>query len=310
MRLLSFITSLFLSITLIAQIEDPVSWNFESKHLGDGEFELIATATIEKGWFIYSQDLAEDGPVPTSFEYEPRNTRYNLLGRTAEDGDFIEGFDKIFEMNVKKFKNKATFKQRVKLKKKSAKITGFLTYMTCDNEKCLPPEDIDFEYKLNSNSTVGKPEKVTRETKTKAAAPIAKPVVSNKEKKTEELADKAAKETPKTPEKPIENLNATADLGGNKQSGILDPVKWTINSLNEKDGIYKLTFTANIEDGWYVYSQDVDDNGPVPTSIEFEENDQVEFLQEKLTEKSDHVKEGFDKLFDMHIKKFAVQSAL
>ncbi len=286
MRLLTLVTSLFLSITLMAQIEDPVDWNFESKHLGDGEFELIATATIEKGWFIYSQDLAEDGPVPTSFEYTPRDTRYRLVGRTAEDGDFIEGFDKIFEMNVKKFKNKATFKQRVKLKKKAAKINGFLTFMTCDNEKCLPPEDVDFEYKLNVNQAVGKPAKVARETKAVVPPPTAPKPVAEKNNK-------------------IEDVNATADIGINKQSGILDPVKWTIKSLKGKDGVYQLSFTAKIEKGWYVYSQDVDDNGPVPTSIEFEENDQVEFLQEKLTEKSEHVKEGFDKLFDMHIKKFA-----
>lgn len=302
MRFLSLITSLFISITLIAQIEDPVDWNFESKHLGDGEFELIATAIIEKGWFIYSQDLAEDGPVPTSFEYEPRDTRYRLVGRTAEDGDFIEGFDKIFEMNVKKFKNKATFKQRVKLKKKSAKITGFLTYMTCDKEKCLPPEDIDFEYKLNVSSAVGKPSKVARETKTKAVAPaINKPAVKKNNIEIEELPEILTEEAA---QKYMDDSNATSGVG---QSGILDPVKWTIKSLKGKDDVYELSFTAKIEEGWYVYSQDVDDNGPVPTSIEFEENEQVEFLQEKLSEKSEHVKEGFDKLFDMQIKKFAKQ---
>jgi len=80
-----------------------------------------------------------------------------------------------------------------------------------------------------------------------------------------------------------------------------------IKIIKNENGIYELSFTAQIEEGWYIYAQDVAKNGPIPTSIEFHENENVEFLQEKLTEKSNNVEEGHDQFYDMPIKKIAQQ---
>ena len=53
-------------------------------------------------------------------------------------------------MKVTKFVKKATFKQLVEIKNKDANISGFLTYMTCDDTKCLPPTDVDFSFNFGS----------------------------------------------------------------------------------------------------------------------------------------------------------------
>ena len=34
--------------------------------------------------------------------------------------------------------------------KGTGKLSGYLTYMACDNERCLPPTDVDFSYDLAS----------------------------------------------------------------------------------------------------------------------------------------------------------------
>ncbi len=91
------------------------------------------------------------------------------------------------------------------------------------------------------------------------------------------------------------------------QTSIPDPIQWKLQSLKNESGIYELSFTAQIEQGWYIYAQDIAKNGPIPTSIEFQENQHVQFLQEKLTEKSNNVKEGHDQFYDMPIKKFSSQ---
>lgn len=49
-----------------------------------------------------------------------------------------------------------------------------------------------------------------------------------------------------------------------------ETVEWTVNYDSQSESI---TFTAKIEKGWHVYSQDIDETlGPVATSFQFEEN--------------------------------------
>jgi len=140
-----------LAYALVAQcqIYNPVSWAFDSKHISGDEYELTYTASIEDGWTVYSQYLeSEDGPIATSFEFDPGD-HFSLVGKTVEDKlNRKEGFDKIFQMNVTKYAKKAIFRQKVSIKDYSKPISGYLTFMTCDATKCLPPTDKDFEFKI------------------------------------------------------------------------------------------------------------------------------------------------------------------
>ena len=300
---LLFINLLFTTL-LFGQIEDPVSWSFQQKDLGNGEFDLVATATIEKGWYIYSQNLEEGGPVATTFEFEPRKSRYSLIGNTKEEGDFIEGFDKLFEMEVKKFKGKTDFTQRVKLAKKGAKITGYLTFMTCNDEKCLPPEDVDFDYVLKvgkSKTSLGASSTPKASSNTTANSTIKK----NEQKTVVKSEPKPKKVAQLSTKSNNVNDGGLAIASAEKNQGILDPVNWSMRSVKTAENSFDLFFNATIEDGWYIYSQEVEEGGPEPTAIEFTENKNVKFLLAKSIETSKHTKEGFDKLFDMDIKKFA-----
>jgi len=126
----------------------PVTWGFDSKSLGNDEFELTMTANLDKGWSIYSQHTSDDGPVPTAFEFESDN--FEAIGAVEETGDKTEGIDPLFEVNVIKFKKgPVVFTQKVKVTDYSKPVSGYLTYMTCDDEKCLPPTDVDFSFALS-----------------------------------------------------------------------------------------------------------------------------------------------------------------
>ncbi len=51
-------------------------------------------------------------------------------------------------MNVKYFDTKATFKQRIRVKKKSNfKIIGEIEFMTCNDSNCVPGYG-DIEFKI------------------------------------------------------------------------------------------------------------------------------------------------------------------
>ena len=115
----------------------------------DNEFELIFTANIDEGWYIYSQSLADDGPVPTEFTFQETNN-YKLLGDVVEK-KANEEYDPNFDMMLKFFKDKTTFKQRVSLEDMSQSVTikGEIYYMTCDDKQCLPPELVEFSFDFN-----------------------------------------------------------------------------------------------------------------------------------------------------------------
>ena len=59
-RLIGTLSTLFLITNIIsAQILNPVKWSFESKKISDTEFDLIATAKLDKGWNIYTQNISD-----------------------------------------------------------------------------------------------------------------------------------------------------------------------------------------------------------------------------------------------------------
>lgn len=150
-----FLFVVFISTTVNSQIFDPVKWSFSQNQIGDDEVELIFTASIEEHWHMYSQFLENDlGPIPTSFNFDESKS-YEKIGKTEEGKAKIE-YDPNFEMDLAYFENKATFKQKIKvlgsssrLREKSFNITGFLEFMVCDAEKCLPPTMVDFSFKID-----------------------------------------------------------------------------------------------------------------------------------------------------------------
>ena len=50
-------------------------------------------------------------------------------------------------------------------------------------------------------------------------------------------------------------------------SQIEDPVDWSFSVEHISEDLYYLVVEADIEKGWNVYSQYVDPDGPVPTSL-------------------------------------------
>lgn len=146
LALLLFFATTF-TMTAFAQMS-PVNWTYNSEKIGENEFNIVFKADVQDGWYIYSQFLGDNGPIPTTFEFDS-NDNVELVGKASEEGKKTEAYDDIFEMDIVKFAGKTTFKQKIKTTGKSTKVTGYLTYMTCNNEGCLPPVDVDFTVNLD-----------------------------------------------------------------------------------------------------------------------------------------------------------------
>jgi hypothetical protein len=135
------------SIAFTQSALNPVNWTFTAETIEEGKFKLTFSAQMDNGWYIYSQHLEEGGPVPTSFAFDQVE---GLLvdGEVQEVGEIMEGYDELFDMNVIKYTDQVEFVQLVSLDQLPKTISGQLEYMTCDKNRCLPPRNIEFRFKL------------------------------------------------------------------------------------------------------------------------------------------------------------------
>lgn len=148
MRFIKILGILLFSLSLQAQNLDPVSWSYSLEELGENTYMLEFKADIDEGWTVYSQFTNDEGPVPTSINFESEGVVKE--GESEEKGHKKEGYDKLFGVDVIKFLADESFIIRQKLVTEEGVnlIGGYLTYMTCNDEMCLPPTDVEFSFDL------------------------------------------------------------------------------------------------------------------------------------------------------------------
>jgi len=142
------------------QIFEPVTWSHELKITSKTTGEIIHKATIEEKWHLYGMNIPENGPRPTHIVYK-------TLTNGEKDGDIIakskllEVFDESFNMNLSWYANEAVFVQKIKFKDAAqVKIDGYVEFMACDDERCLPPVQDEFSL---GNAKVAQAANATKE---------------------------------------------------------------------------------------------------------------------------------------------------
>jgi DsbC/DsbD-like thiol-disulfide interchange protein len=146
-KLLAIAAALLLSVGAYAQIETPVTWAYAAKKTSATEATVFIKATIQPGWHIYSLNVKEGGPIKTSFTFT-KSADYVLVGKVTEPKP-ITKYEKVFSMNVSYFEKEVVFQQKIKLKSaKATVVKGSLEFMTCNDQKCLPPDGVNFSINL------------------------------------------------------------------------------------------------------------------------------------------------------------------
>ncbi len=349
-NLLLILLFFFITSTISAQVLEPVKWSSSSKQIGENQFELTFSAKIQDGWYLYSQELDEGGPIPTNFDFGSI-TDAHLVGKVQEIGDLKEAFEPMFEMDVRKYSKKVTFKAKIKTTKPKVSIEVPVIYMSCNDESCVRLEDY-FNFDLEPAVIAPTP---TEEEKT--STPTKEETSANNDSKQKTFTPGATtkKDSKSTPTKPVEpkptsppkkvetvkketpskkegneaetKTSASMEEDGEEDEGentsleentdelnannsmlggdIFEPVHWHFEKKDLGNGEYLLSFQATMDDGWYIYSQDLADGGPLPTEFYFQPNGNISFIDSKPKEVSNHKKEGYDNYFEMDVIKYA-----
>ncbi|MDG2062210.1 MAG: cytochrome c biogenesis protein CcdA [Flavobacteriaceae bacterium] len=132
----AWILFLFGILYLQAQFEEPVVWESSLEQLSKERFLLKFEAKIKPKWHLYSQFSNPEGAIPTEFVFDDLNG-YQLIG-TVEEGESITEFDKVFEMDLTYFNNKASFQQEIQITSSDlTQIKVEINYQACDDELCI-----------------------------------------------------------------------------------------------------------------------------------------------------------------------------
>lgn len=143
MKKLGFLVVMLCAVLGVsAQIHNPVKWSVASKKLNNNEAVVFIKATIDNGWHIYGKEVAQGGPVATSFDFKKSN-EFTLMGNTLEPKPKTK-YEDVFKMDVPYHANEVVFQQKVKLKNGKANVSGTVEFMACDKNQCLPPDEYNF----------------------------------------------------------------------------------------------------------------------------------------------------------------------
>ena len=150
-KLIYFIFLIVCAPYVSAQVYDPVSWDFGYEKTGDRQYELIFTASVKEHWHMYSMNIPDGGPIPTTFSFDSLPA-FKLEGKTFEVTKPVEVLDEAFGFKIRTFSDKAEFRQKITALESSFTVKGAVNYMACNNATCSPPKDAEFAIAVKDQS--------------------------------------------------------------------------------------------------------------------------------------------------------------
>ena len=84
---------------------------------------------------------------------------------------------------------------------------------------------------------------------------------------------------------------------------VKNPVEWSVSSKKVADKTYEIHITANIPDGWHIYSQHTPEGGPIPTAISFTKNPLL--VHQGKTKEIGKIEKRYEPLFGVDVFQFS-----
>ena len=149
-HLFSLILILAMCLPLQAQMLTPVKWTKSVKMTYANNGVITFTATIDKGWHMYSNDTPEGGPIPLSIKWDKKEG-VKLVGGLIHSKAPTTIDDEMFEMKVRQWEGTVTLSQKFTTTDSKYKIEGEVSYQACSDQGCLPGSEM-FDFSGTSPS--------------------------------------------------------------------------------------------------------------------------------------------------------------
>ena len=120
---------------------DPVHVTSLLKQGKGAEADIVFSATIDKGWHVYSTNIGSGGPTAAAFHAD-RLEGVALVGKLKARGNELNQYDEMYDMELRFFEEKVTFVQHIRFTKPTYDIDCYLEYGACSDRECLPPTQV------------------------------------------------------------------------------------------------------------------------------------------------------------------------
>ncbi|MFQ3580161.1 MAG: protein-disulfide reductase DsbD domain-containing protein, partial [Bacteroidales bacterium] len=138
-----------LLLNAFAQVENHVHWKTSYIVQPDSTIIVEFKATIDDKWHLYSYDIGEGPILPLTINIK-KTSNFTELKKIYSKNKGISFYDTLMQQQVKYFEKEALFYYTIKAKKFPLEFNGYINYMQCDDEKCLPPRDYDFSLTIQA----------------------------------------------------------------------------------------------------------------------------------------------------------------
>ena len=162
-------------------MQDPVHFSVSQKKVAENIVEVVFSGKIDAGWHVYSTGLPAEGPISATITTETADGA-KADGKLGHRGKEVNQYDNMFGMNLRYFENSVTFVQKYKITGKTYHIKGYLEYGACNDEMCMPPTQVEFDFK--GEGPADAPQEAVAEEK-----PVADSVAVPDSAKTDSVAD-------------------------------------------------------------------------------------------------------------------------
>ena len=125
---------------------DPVKWDFSMVDLKNGTYELVAKASIDDNWFVYSKENeSKEGPFPATLVFDANENIEFVDDKLMEEGSLRNDYDRVFDKQVNRYTHEVTFKRTVRFKDNVA-VNGTVRYMAANSDRYLMPKTKRFVF--------------------------------------------------------------------------------------------------------------------------------------------------------------------
>lgn len=158
-RLSALLAVLFMATAALAQPQkssDIVKWEFKAQKTGDSTFDLVINATIGGDYHLYSFEPGGDGSLIFPDFTFTKNPNVKLLGKMKESGKVLHEDTKDVMGVINYFKHKVSYSQKAVVTANTI-LKGNVYFTACDDEGCLPPEDLKFQVKFEGLAATAAP---------------------------------------------------------------------------------------------------------------------------------------------------------
>lgn len=168
MRLKVIFSAILLAVVSLAasgQPQSPITWTENLEMTSETEGQIVFTAVVSDGWHMYSTDIPEGGPTPTSFDFR-KIEGAQLIGGVEPSVKPTVVADEMFDnLMIGYWEGTVQFVQKFALAEgsKGCRFNVVVEAMACNDQSCNRPEKTPFEISFNAEAL---PESVQEEVAT------------------------------------------------------------------------------------------------------------------------------------------------